>query len=51
VAEEIVPGVGHSMQHQDPVWVISRLTRFLAEYAVAEQSNPVLENEKIKGIK
>jgi pimeloyl-ACP methyl ester carboxylesterase len=34
VAAEIVPGVGHLMVHQQPDWVIARLTAFLERYAV-----------------
>jgi pimeloyl-ACP methyl ester carboxylesterase len=34
IRAEIVPGVGHSMIHRQPDWVISRVSSFLANYAV-----------------
>jgi pimeloyl-ACP methyl ester carboxylesterase len=34
IGAEIVPGVGHSMLHRRPDWVISRVSSFLARYAV-----------------
>jgi pimeloyl-ACP methyl ester carboxylesterase len=34
VAAEIVPGVGHSMEHRQPDWVISRVIGYLDQYAV-----------------
>lgn len=34
VRAEIVPGVGHSMEHRQPGWVTSRVTTFLEKYAV-----------------
>jgi pimeloyl-ACP methyl ester carboxylesterase len=34
IAAEIVPGVGHSMVHQQPDWVIARVARFLEVYGV-----------------
>lgn len=34
VAAEIVPGVGHSMEHRQPDWVISRVIGYLDRYAV-----------------
>jgi pimeloyl-ACP methyl ester carboxylesterase len=34
VAAEIVPGVGHSMLHREPDWVIGRVIRFLDGCAV-----------------
>lgn len=34
IAAEIVPGVGHSMEHRDPDWVIPRVMNFLDAYAV-----------------
>ena len=34
IAAEIVPGVGHSMLHREPDWVIGRVARFLDRYAV-----------------
>jgi pimeloyl-ACP methyl ester carboxylesterase len=33
VIAEIVPGVGHSMIHRQPDWVISRIVNFLDKYA------------------
>ena len=33
VIAEIVPGVGHSMIHRQPDWVISRVLNFLERYA------------------
>ena len=34
IAAEIVPGVGHSMIHNEPGWVIDRVARFLDRYAL-----------------
>lgn len=34
VKAEIVPGVGHSMEHRQPGWVISRVTDYLEKYAI-----------------
>lgn len=34
VKAEIVPGVGHSMEHRQPNWVISRITEYLEKYAI-----------------
>jgi pimeloyl-ACP methyl ester carboxylesterase len=34
ITAEIVPGVGHSLVHREPDWVIARAMRFLAQYAV-----------------
>jgi pimeloyl-ACP methyl ester carboxylesterase len=34
ITAEIVPGVGHSMEHRQPDWVISRVIDYLEEYAV-----------------
>lgn len=34
ITAEIVPGVGHSMEHRDPDWVIPRVMNFLDAYAV-----------------
>jgi len=34
ISAEIVPGVGHSMEHKQPGWVISRLIHYLEKYAV-----------------
>jgi len=34
VKTEIVPGVGHSMEHRQPDWVLSRIVDYLAKYAV-----------------
>ena len=34
IAAEIVPGVGHSMEHRRPDWVISRVVSYLERYAV-----------------
>jgi len=34
ILAEVVPGVGHSMIHSDPDWVISRVMNFLHIYAV-----------------
>ena len=34
IAAEVVPGVGHSMIHSQPDWVIGRVTSFLDRYAV-----------------
>ena len=33
VAAEVVPGVGHAMEHQQADWVIGRVLRFLEQYA------------------
>ncbi len=33
ITAEIVPGVGHSMVHRQPDWVIARVIRFLEGYA------------------
>ena len=32
-AAEIVPDVGHSMEHKQPDWVISRAIAYLEKYA------------------
>jgi pimeloyl-ACP methyl ester carboxylesterase len=34
ITAEIVPGVGHSMVHRQPDWVIARVIRFLETYAI-----------------
>ena len=34
IAAEVVPGVGHSMIHSQPDWVIGRVAGFLERYAV-----------------
>jgi pimeloyl-ACP methyl ester carboxylesterase len=34
IIAEVVPGVGHSMIHTQPDWVISRVLNFLERYAV-----------------
>ena len=34
VAAELVPGVGHSMEHRQPDWVINRVIDYLDRYAV-----------------
>ena len=34
VAAELVPGVGHSMEHRQPDWVINRVIGYLDQYAV-----------------
>jgi pimeloyl-ACP methyl ester carboxylesterase len=34
IAAEIVPDVGHSMEHRQPDWVISRVKGYLDKYAV-----------------
>jgi pimeloyl-ACP methyl ester carboxylesterase len=34
IAAEVVPGVGHSMIHRQPDWVIGRVAGFLERYAV-----------------
>jgi len=34
IAAEVVPGVGHSMIHRQPDWVIGRVISFLERYAV-----------------
>jgi pimeloyl-ACP methyl ester carboxylesterase len=34
IAAEVVPGVGHSMIHGQPDWVIERVAGFLERYAV-----------------
>lgn len=34
VKTEIVPGVGHSMEHRQPDWVLSRVVDYLEKYAV-----------------
>lgn len=34
LSAEIVPGVGHSMEHEQPDWVIARVRNFLERYAV-----------------
>ena len=34
VKAEIVPGVGHSMEHRHPDWVVSRVVDYLEKYAV-----------------
>lgn len=34
ITAEIVPGVGHSMVHRQPDWVIARVTCFLETYAL-----------------
>jgi pimeloyl-ACP methyl ester carboxylesterase len=33
-AAEVVPGVGHSMEHRQPDWVINRVLEYLKRYAV-----------------
>jgi hypothetical protein len=34
IGAEIVPGVGHSMIHTEPEWVIGRVVSFFDRYAV-----------------
>lgn len=34
IAAEVVPGVGHAMEHRQPGWVTGRVLRFLEQYAV-----------------
>jgi len=34
IAAEIVPDVGHSMEHRQPDWVINRVIDYLDKYAV-----------------
>jgi pimeloyl-ACP methyl ester carboxylesterase len=34
IAAEIVPGVGHAMEHKQPDWVISRVLAYLEKYTV-----------------
>jgi hypothetical protein len=34
IAAEIVPGVGHTMVHRQPDWVIARVISFPERYAV-----------------
>lgn len=34
IKAEIVPGVGHAMEHRQPNWVISRITDYLEKYAI-----------------
>jgi pimeloyl-ACP methyl ester carboxylesterase len=33
ISAEVVPGVGHAMEHQQPGWVSGRVLRFLEQYA------------------
>jgi hypothetical protein len=33
IAAEVVPGVGHAMEHREPGWVLGRVRRFLDQYA------------------
>jgi hypothetical protein len=34
ISAEVVPGVGHMMEHSQPDWVVGRVSRFLERYAV-----------------
>lgn len=40
IAAEIVPGVGHTMVHQQPNWVVGRVLQFLERYAGTTPPGP-----------